>query len=399
MVHPQYLIKNISVIRVVFDFYPTKGGSVSHIIELSKKIHCYLENQIILAPDFDSGCKEFDEKFDIPVIRIKYYPIRKILGIPVVPLINLLYMFNVYLQIRKMNRPDLIHTHGISATAFGTIIGKILRIPVVGMLHGSTDAYSKISGGYETILAKLFKPTHALILDDGSKAPEKFKKIWKNEVTTVHHGIDTNFFEPKPKNKELIKKSGLKGSNFIILSTSSLNPVKNIDLAIKSFGIFFNKTKANSYFLLAGEGTSKDELARLAKEYSLEKNVKFLGGVPIDLVTDYISIADVVIATSLYSNMNRSIQEAMACERPVVAFDSGGTSKLIRHMENGILVASGDIDDFAEQLKILFENPELRKTLGKNARKTIMKERSWEIRIKKELGVYKKILREENKKY
>lgn len=297
-----------------------------------------------------------------------------------------------------MKRPDLIHTHGIYATTFGTIIGRILHIPVVGMLHGSTSAYSKISGRYETILAKLFKPTHALVLDDGSRAPEKFKKLWKNEVTVVYHGIDTNFFEPKPKNKELIKKSRLTEPDFVVLSTSSLIPVKNIDLAIKSFGIFFNKTKANSYLLLAGEGTSKDELVRLSKEYSLEKNVKFLGGVPIDLVTDYISIADVVIATSLYSNMNRSIQEAMACERPVVVFDSSGTSKLIRHMENGILVTSGDINNFAEQLKLLYENPELRKALGKNARKTIIKERSWETRIKKELDVYKKILGEKNGK-
>ncbi len=398
MVYPQHAIKNILVVRVVFDFYPTKGGSVSHIIELSKNLHYYLQNQIILAPDFGTECKKFDEKFDIPIIRVKYYPIRKILGIPIVPLINLLYMFNVYFQIRKMNRPDLIHTHGIYATAFGTIIGKILHIPVVGMLHGSTSAYSKVSGRNETILAKLFKPTHALILDDGSKAPEKFKKIWKNEVTIVYHGIDTDFFELKPKNKDLMKKSRLTGSDFVVLSTSSLSPVKNIDLAIKSFGLFFNKTKANSYLLLAGEGTLKDELVKLVKEYSLEKNVKFLGGVPIDLVIDYISIADVVIATSLYSNMNRSTQEAMACERPVVAFNSGGTGKLIRHMENGILVASGDINDFAEQLKLLYENSGLRKTLGKNARKTIMEERSWDARIKKELDVYKKILCMKNKK-
>ncbi|WP_394326085.1 glycosyltransferase [Methanosarcina horonobensis] len=36
--------------------------------------------------------------------------------------------------------------------------------------------------------------------------------------------------------------------------------------------------------------------------------------------------------------MNRSVQEAMSCEKAVIAFDSGGTGKLIKHMENGILV-------------------------------------------------------------
>lgn len=394
MVYSQYSIKNISIVRVSFDFYPMTGGSITHIIELSRKINPYLKNQIIIAPNFENECKKFDEEFEIPIIRVKYYPMRKICGIPVIQFINLLYMINVYFQIRRMNRPDLIHTHGISSTAFGTIIGKLLNIPVVGMLHGSTKAYSNMSGLYETMLAKLFKPNHALVLDDGSNTIKKFKKIWKNEVTIVYHGIDTNVFKPKPKNQKFIGKLRLTESDFIVLSTSSLIPVKNIDLAIKSFVLFLEETEMNCHLLLAGEGNSRDELEKLANEYSLQKNVKFLGEIPMEMILEYISISDVVIATSLYSNLNRSVQEAMACEKPVVVFDSGETKKLIRHMENGILVKFGDVKDFAEKIRLLYENPELRKKLGKNARLSIMKERSWGTRIKTELEVYEKVLGE-----
>ena len=393
MVYPQHLKKDLSVVRIVFEFYPGKGGSITHVIELSQKIHPYLKNQIIIAPDFGDDCKEFDEKFEVPILRVKYYPIRKRLGIPVAPLINLLYMINVYFQLKKMERPNLIHTHGISATAFGTIIGKLLCIPIVGMLHGSSKAYSKISESYETILSKLFKPDHALVLDDGSMAPEKFKKLWGDRVTIVDHGIDVNIFKPREKKGDLLKKLGLKESDFVILSTSSLIPVKNIDLAIESFEIFLKKTKKNNaYLIIAGEGHLKDQLVKLAKEYSLEKNIKFIGEISIDIILEYLSISDVVVATSLYSNMNRSTQEAMACEKPVVVFGSGGTNKLIKHMENGLLVKPGDIDDFAEKLKVLYENPDLREQLGRNARETIIKERSWDTRIKKELEVYEKVL-------
>lgn len=393
MVYSQYSIKNIYIVRISFDFYPMKGGSITHIIELSKKINPYLKNQIIIAPDFGDECKKFDDEFKIPIIRVKYYPMRKICGIPVIQFINLLYMINVYLQIRRMNRPDLIHTHGISATAFGTIIGKLLGIPVVGMLHGSTKAYSNMSGLYETMLAKLFKPNHALILDDGSNAIKKFKKIWKNEVTIVYHGIDTDFFKSKPKNQKFFGKLLLTEYDFIVLSTSSLIPVKNIDLAIKSFGLFLEETEVNCHLLLAGEGNSRDELVKLVNENSLHKNVTFLGEIPIEMIFEYILISDVVIATSLYSNLNRSVQEAMACEKPVVVFDSGETKKLIRHMENGLLAKSEDINDFAEKIRLLYENPELRKKLGTNARLSIMKERSWQNRIKTELEVYESIIR------
>lgn len=397
MVYSQHLKKDISVVRVVLQFYPRKGGSITHVIELSKKIHPYLKNQIIIAPDFGDECREFDENFEVPIIRVKYHSIKKRFGIPLVP--NLLYMINVYIQLKKMERPNLIHTHGISATAFGTIISKLLNMPIVGMLHGSSKAYSKISDSYETILAKLFKPDYALVLDDGSMAPEKFKKNWGDRVTIVDHGIDVNIFKPMEKKGDLLKKLGLKESDFIILSTSSLIPVKNVDLAIKSFEIFLKKTKKNNaYLLIVGEGVLKDHLVELVKGNYIENNVTFLGEIPIDMIPEYLSISDAVVGTSLYSNMNRSVQEAMACEKPVVAFDSGGTGKLIKHMKNGLLAKSGDRDDFAEKLRLLYEKPELREKLGKNARETIITERGWETRIKKELEVYEKVLHEKNEK-
>lgn len=46
----------------------------------------------------------------------------------------------------------------------------------------------------------------------------------------------------------------------------------------------------------------------------------------------------------------------------------------------------------------LYENPDLREKLGRNARETIIKERSWDTRIKKELEVYEKVLHEKNEK-
>ena len=79
----------------------------------------------------------------------------------------------------------------------------------------------------------------------------------------------------------------------------------------------------------------------------------------------------------------------MACEKPVVVFNNNGNmSNLINNMENGILIDSGNIDDFVESLLLLYHNPNLRSKIGINARKMILENRSWERRIKKELSVY-----------
>jgi glycosyltransferase involved in cell wall biosynthesis len=389
----EQVAQEICVARVVYQFYPFIGGSATHIQELSTKINSYLKDQIIIAPNLGDSCREFDENFGIKIIRTRVLSLKFIKRMPILPLIDLLYSISVYSTLTKMKRPDIIHAHGISNVVYCTLIGKMLGVPVVGMLHGSGAAYSKSADIYETVLAKLCNPNASIVLDDGSSSINKFKRLWGNKVTPVYHGIDTELYRPIDKNESLIDKLSIGPLSFIILSTSSLESVKSIDLAIKSFKLFLDKSASkNSYLLIAGHGPLKDSLINLSKELKVDNKVRFLGGLSLSEIIEYLSISDVVIATSLYSNMNRSVQEAMACEKPVIAFDSGTTRNLIKHMENGLLAKSGDIDSFVNNILLLYNNEELREKIGMNARKTIVTTRNWDERIKTELDIYRRVL-------
>lgn len=389
-----------SLARIVFEFYPQIGGIVTDVMELSSGINEYLSDQVIIAPKFNAEIPKFDDKFGIKIIRIDYIDFKRPLGLPIVPLVELVYMINVYRYLKKfkkIHKFDIIQAHGITITAFATVIGKLLDIPVVGMVHGSCEAYSNISGIYETIMAKIFKPNHAFVINDGSIAPKKFKKLWKERITIIDHGIDVETFKYSKKDLKLLRDLEIDENDFIILSTSGLIPVKNIDCAILSFKNFLNKIKDNkAYLLLVGDGPLKNELVNLAKSLSLYNYIRFIGEVPIDDIPKFISISDVVIGTSTYSNLNRSVQEAMACEKPIVAFDSGNTNKLIVHKSNGLLARSGDIDSFAENLNLLYIDSDLRRYLGGNARKTIKSQKCWGSQIKSVLELYQKILSNED---
>jgi len=390
----------ISIVRIVLYFYPFAGGYSTHVRELSEKINPYLKSQIIIAPDVGSISKEFDRTYPIPIIRVKSPYIKKRFGIPVAPLNNLLYMVNVYKVLKKIERPDIIHAHGIGPVAFGSIIGRLMEIPVVGMLHGSTEAYSRISGLFESLLAVLFKPDHALILDDGSPAPQKFSRLWRDRTSIVYHGIDTQFFKPCSQNNNLRQRLGFKQSDFLILSTSSLIAVKKLDLAIEALARLLKistSSEKSAYLIFAGDGRLKDSLIKLAKSKSIIEHVKFVGTLSPDEIVEYLSIADVVVGTSLYSNMNRSIQEAMSAEVAIVAFNSGRLDRLIDNGYDGLLAKPGDISDFTDKLKMLYENPELRRTIGKNARKTIISTRSWNSRIEHELSIYNQLIMKDDK--
>jgi len=100
-----------------------------------------------------------------------------------------------------------------------------------------------------------------------------------------------------------------------------------------------------------------------------------------------------VIGTSLKSNVNRSTQEAMCAGKAVIVFNNGAEKKLITDGYDGILVKSGDLNAFAEALKIIHDDSERRRTLGMNAKEKMFRERSWKKRINDNLDTYGEISR------
>jgi glycosyltransferase involved in cell wall biosynthesis len=261
------------------------------------------------------------------------------------------------------------------------------------MMDGTNEAYSKLSGLYETIVTKLFTPDHVLVADDGSPAPLKFKKMLPDKITVVYHGIDNKFYSPTPNSTTDKVLLFLDKNDYIIFSPHTLIAVKGVEYAIEAFARFVRITNNDNIgLLIAGNGSLKPKLEQLVIDLNIGSYVRFIGYIPKDEMPKYYDIADVVVATSLYSNMNLSVQEAMSCAKPVVAFSSGGTGRTIIDGETGLLVTPGDIDEFAQKLQILYWDTELRNQLGRNAREFIIKNRSWESRIKIELGVYESLL-------
>ncbi len=63
--------------------------------------------------------------------------------------------------------------------------------------------------------------------------------------------------------------------------------------------------------------------------------------------------------------------EYMASGSAVIAPNMGAFARIIRHGENGLLFVPGDPEDLACQIRTLYEHPELREKLSKNAQELI----------------------------
>ncbi len=87
---------------------------------------------------------------------------------------------------------------------------------------------------------------------------------------------------------------------------------------------------------------------------------------PRDMASIY-AAADFSVTPSRDENLANTVLESMACGRPVIAFDAGGTRDAVRHMETGYLAATGDDTLLAEGIKRFAESKELRRRIGRAA--------------------------------
>lgn len=102
------------------------------------------------------------------------------------------------------------------------------------------------------------------------------------------------------------------------------------------------------------------------------KFVKFIDYVdnPIEILRNI----DILLSMSDFAeSFGRTVAEALALKKPVIAFNKGALRELVIHEENGFLVEYKDIRKIFEYCKKLIDDPELRCKMGEKGPEVIKK--------------------------
>jgi glycosyltransferase involved in cell wall biosynthesis len=80
---------------------------------------------------------------------------------------------------------------------------------------------------------------------------------------------------------------------------------------------------------------------------------------------EVLQMADIYTSTSQHEGFGIVYLEAMASALPVVCYDFGGQTDFLKTGVNGYLVKLNDIAGFQRACQNLIDDPELRRTIGK----------------------------------
>lgn len=201
----------------------------------------------------------------------------------------------------------------------------------------------------------------------------------RSKKLIVNLGVDISKFIPKDKD-EAKKMLGLE-NKFVLGYSGRISKEKDIDTLLKAFYII-KQSNSNVELLIIGDGPDsvKDDLKK--------SGVKITGFV--SNVEDYLNALDVFVLPSLTETTSLSTMEAMSCGLPVIVTHIGYPKEYIDPGINGFFFPRKNASVLAEKIQKLIDDPDLRKKLADNARRSIEKHYSWDLTVKRMIRALKK---------
>ena len=308
--------------------------------------------------------------------------------------------FFMILHLMKKRKYIMVHTHTPVASFLGRIAAKIAGVPhIVYTVHGfhfheyGNPLKNFIYYRLEKFAGKFTDVLITINTDDYKIAKEK-NIIPNGKVVYIKGvGVDLERFNPQGLNRSAnanLSKDFKTNNDFLIIVIAELIKRKNIIDILKAAKIVAIHDR-DFKLLIVGDGPLKLELMQFAKSEKLINEKTLFLGRRSD-IPELLSISDLLVMTSYHEGLPRAIMEAMAMEKPVVAYDIRGIRDLVIDGKTGFLVPFRDIKSLAEKILFLHERPDICKEMGKRGRERIEKEFSLKVIMRQMEELYTEIL-------
>jgi glycosyltransferase involved in cell wall biosynthesis len=279
---------------------------------------------------------------------------------------------------RRSFEPQIVHAHWwFPSGVVGTWLGSLAHIPVVTTLHGTDVRLARTVGVAKPLFNHVLKR---------SAAVTTVSRWLQEESEALARGIEATV-APMPVATELFSPGGTRERQRLLF-VGRLTAQKGIEHLLHALA----QMRQHAELDVVGDGADRAAFERLAGELGVGPRVRWHGQLfQPQLATLYQSAAAVVIP-SVDEGLGLVAVEALLCEAPVVAFDSGGLRDVIQHEKTGLLVVPGDRVALASTLDDLLSREHRGSDLGRAGRLYALSAFAPESAARRYAGIYRQVL-------
>ena len=343
------------------------GGEVS-LLYLVRAMDCGRYQFLVALPGPGPLADEL-EQCGVPWVQVPIQRLRKTINPP------LIFSFGAHwvvaslwlARLARRARIAVIHANSIGAHLYAGPAGFLAGVPVVWhmrdilSLSQFNKALIRLCGAMATQVIAVSEAVRRHLLEAGLPA---------EQVVTIYDCVDLETFRPIPPDPALRTALGGTAQAPLVGIVGQLAPWKGQQTFIEAAALVL-RHYPDARFLIVGEAMSGMEsyaqhLRQDVKQMGLENQVRFLG-FRQDIV-DIMKTLDVVVNASWVESFGRTIIEAMALGKPVVATESGGPVEVVVDGVTGRLVPPRNAHALAETIGSLLASPALREAMGRAGR-------------------------------
>lgn len=258
----------------------------------------------------------------------------------------------------------IVHSNTTTAHLFASKGANIAKLPSIWHVRDLSAP---------SFMEKSLAKSATVIVPISQAIANKLDTSASAKIHVIHNGVDTAAFVPGDGTLVRAELSIAPGAPVAGI-VGQIVPWKGHTRFIEAAALVAERLP-DARFIVAGDNrfgdfpNLLDELKSRADELGLADKMFFLGW--REDICEVMNAIDVHCVASDFEPFGRVVIEAMACGKPVVAFNCGGPAEIIEQDATGVLVEPYAVDKFADAIAALLIDKELSARLGVAARAAV----------------------------
>ncbi len=291
----------------------------------------------------------------------------------------------------------IVNGHNRNSSIVSRIASKMAGIPI--NLYTANGFYyhdnqsalvNKFSEVFEGAMAKF--TTYTLSQSDEDTI-RMISKGWiqPDRIRTIGNGVDAQRFSSRPKSRVSVSSG-----KFCVCASGRLVSGKGFEDILRAISI--TKNRENIELVLIGGNIVQDispsleGFTNLISSLGLKDQVRITG--MVDNVEEYLNNSSLFVHSSYVEGMPRSLLEAMSIGLPCIATKIRGAREIIDDRRNGFIYEPHDFHELADVIDELFLNRDLGRSVGRNARDTVLEKFQEKDYVQRQVQAMEDLLRE-----
>ena len=271
----------------------------------------------------------------------------------------------------------LIHSNTVRATAYASLAARLASLPLVWHMRDFWLSEAEPDAKWADLLGKrAFTALAARVVANSHAVSQRLPASSKARV--LHNGIDLSHFDltrNSAANKaEICKTAGFPVDAPLVGMIGRTRPWKGQEAFLRMAAGLSEAEPACRFLIVGGDpfGVRDDYEARLLELGSrpgLAGRVHWTG--QLADVRPALAAMDLFVHPGAPEPFGLVNIEAMAMEKPVVAFAHGALPEIVLHEDTGLLVPPGDTNALAGAVSRLCRDPILAQRMGQAGRQRV----------------------------